>query len=163
MTDPSGRVRALFPGGRRRQRLSDLLTRELVRADKRIATGPVTPTIDLAAFRRQLAMFDFETPQPLEDLLIWTISQLERGVVHLTHPRYFGLFNPAPTFPAECADRIAAAFNPQLATATTSPVAVELEAHVVSALLRRMHFPEDASGHFTSGGSEANYSALICA
>jgi glutamate/tyrosine decarboxylase-like PLP-dependent enzyme len=153
----------LFPSGRRRQGLSDLLTRELVRADKRIATGPVTPTIDLAAFRRQLAMFDFETPRPLEDLLTWTISQLERGVVHLTHPRYFGLFNPAPAFPAECADRIAAAFNPQLATATTSPVAVELEAHVVRAVARRAGFPPNATGHFTTGGAEANYTALLCA
>jgi hypothetical protein len=41
-----------------------------------------------------------------------------------------GLFNPAPTFPAECAERIVAAFNPQLATATISPIPVEIEAHV---------------------------------
>ena len=59
---------------------------------------------------------------------------MERGVTHMTHPRYFGLFNPAPTFPAQCADRIAAAFNPQLATATTSPAAVEIEAHVIRAV-----------------------------
>jgi glutamate/tyrosine decarboxylase-like PLP-dependent enzyme len=153
----------LFPTGRRRKQLSDLLTRELVWADKRIAAGPVTPTIDLASFRRELAAFDFETAQPLEALLMWTISRLEQGVVHLTHPRYFGLFNPAPTFPAECADRIAAAFNPQLATATTSPVAVELEAHVVRAVARRAGFPPDATGHFTTGGAEANYTALLCA
>jgi glutamate/tyrosine decarboxylase-like PLP-dependent enzyme len=153
----------LFPAGRRRRQLNDILTRELVRADKRVAAGPVTPTIDLASFRRELAAFDFETAQPLEDLLRWTISRLEQGVVHLTHPRYFGLFNPAPTFPAECAERIAAAFNPQLATATTSPVAVELEAHVVRALARRAGFPPDATGHFTTGGAEANYTALLCA
>jgi glutamate/tyrosine decarboxylase-like PLP-dependent enzyme len=153
----------LFPTGRQRKQLNDILTRELVRADERIAAGPVTPTIDLASFRRELAAFDFETTQPLEALLRWTISRLEQGVVHLTHPRYFGLFNPAPTFPAECADRIAAAFNPQLATATTSPVAVELEAHVVRAVARRAGFPPDATGHFTTGGAEANYTALLCA
>jgi glutamate/tyrosine decarboxylase-like PLP-dependent enzyme len=163
MTDPSGRVRALFPTARRRQQLDDFLTRELVRADQRIVAGPVIPTIDLAGFRRELATFDFAAPQPLEDVLRWTIAQLEQGVVHLTHPRYFGLFNPAPTFPAECADRIAAAFNPQLATATTSPVAVELEAHVVRAVARRAGFPPGATGHFTTGGAEANYTALLCA
>jgi glutamate/tyrosine decarboxylase-like PLP-dependent enzyme len=160
---PSGRVRALFPSGRRRIELSDSLTRELAWADERIVAGPVTPTIDLASFRRELAAFDFATAQPLEVLLNWTISQLEQGVVHLTHPRYFGLFNPAPNFPAECADRIAAAFNPQLATATTSPVAVELEAHVVRAVARRAGFPPDATGHFTTGGAEANYTAVLCA
>ena len=41
---------------------------------------------------------------------------METGLVHVNHPRYFGLFNPTPTFPAQCADRIAAVFNPQLAT-----------------------------------------------
>src|SRR5271154_3107479 len=88
---------------------------------------------------------------------------MEHGLVHVTHPRYFGLFNPAPTFPAQCAERVAGGFNPQLATATTSPVAVEIEAHVIRAIARLAGFPPEAAGHFTSGGSEANYTALICA
>jgi glutamate/tyrosine decarboxylase-like PLP-dependent enzyme len=154
---------ALFPTPARRRELSDLLTGELAAARERVAAGPVAPTIDLARFRHELAAFDFDATRPLEALLRWTIAQLERGVVQLTHPRYFGLFNPAPAFPAECADRIAGAFNPQLATATTSPVAVEIEAHVAAAVARRAGFPADAVGHFTTGGAEANYTALICA
>jgi len=102
-------------------------------------------------------------PLPLDALLQWTIARLEEGVTQVTHPRYFGLFNPAPTFPAQCADRIAAAFNPQLATATTSPAAVEIEAHVIRAVARRAGLPEASGGHFTSGGAEANFTALICA
>jgi glutamate/tyrosine decarboxylase-like PLP-dependent enzyme len=160
---PSGTVRALFPTRERRKELNDILSCELAEAHARVGGGPVTPTVDLAAFRRELTAFDFATPQPLEVLLRWTISRLEEGVVHLTHPRYFGLFNPAPTFPAECADRITAAFNPQLATATTSPVPVEIEAHVIRAVARRVGLPPDATGHFTSGGAEANYTALLCA
>jgi glutamate/tyrosine decarboxylase-like PLP-dependent enzyme len=163
MTDSSGSDRVLFPTRERRKELSDILTGALVEADERVARGPVTPTIDLAAFQRELAEFDFETTRPLEKLLQWAILQLEQGIVHLTHPRYFGLFNPAPTFPAECADRIVAAFNPQLATATTSPVAVEIEAHVIRAVARRAGLPADATGHFTTGGAEANYTALLCA
>ena len=88
---------------------------------------------------------------------------MEHGVVHMTHPRYFGLFNPAPSFPAQCADRIAAAFNPQLASSRTSPAAVEIEAHVIRSVARRAGLPPEATGHFTTGGSEANYTALICA
>src|SRR6202044_1833453 len=98
-----------------------------------------------------------------DDVLSWTIAQLEHGIVHITHPRYFGLFNPAPTFPAQCADRIAAVFNPQLATATTSPVAVDIENHVIRSVAQRVGLPPEAGGHFTSGGSEANFTALICA
>jgi len=81
----------------------------------------------------------------------------------VTHPRYFGLFNPAPSFPAQCADRIAATFNPQLATSATSPVAVETEAYVIRSVARRLGLPPEAAGHFTTGGAEANYTALICA
>jgi glutamate/tyrosine decarboxylase-like PLP-dependent enzyme len=153
----------LFPAYAERERWDDLLTRELARADERVAAGSVTPTLDRAAFRDELASFDFEVQRPLGDLLAWTIAQLEHGIVHVTHPRYLGLFNPAPTFPAQCADRIAAAFNPQLATATTSPAAVEIEAHVIRAVARRAGLPPNATGHFTSGGSEANYTALLCA
>jgi glutamate/tyrosine decarboxylase-like PLP-dependent enzyme len=153
----------LFPSRLERERWDDALTRQLLFAGERIAAGSVTPTLDIEAFRRELAGFDFQSPCDLDRSLAWVIAQLERGIVHLTHPRYFGLFNPAPTFPAECADRIAAAFNPQLATWTTSPAAVEIEAHVIKAVLRRLPFPEGAAGHFTTGGSEANYSALICA
>jgi aromatic-L-amino-acid decarboxylase len=153
----------LFPTAEECLHWDDLLTRELLRADQRVAQGAVVPTLDLRAFKDQLTRFDFRTPRSLGELLAWTIEQLEHGVVHVTSPRYFGLFNPSPTFPAQCADRIAGAFNPQLATATTSPVAVEIEAHVIRAVARRAGFPPDAAGHFTSGGSEANYTALLCA
>jgi glutamate/tyrosine decarboxylase-like PLP-dependent enzyme len=154
---------ALFPAGADCERVNNALTLQLALAHQRVATGAVTPTLDFASFRNELTHFDFCSPRPLEDVLVWTITQLERGIVHVTNPRYFGLFNPAPTFPAQCADRIAAVFNPQLATATTSPAAVEIEAHVIRSVARRVGFPTDATGHFTSGGAEANYTALICA
>ena len=128
--EPPRSASALFPPRKNRQHWDDFLTRELALATERVAKGAVTPTLDLARFRSELADFDFRTPRPMDELLSWTITQLEHGVVHVTHPRYFGLFNPAPSFPAQCADRIAATFNPQLATSTTSPVAVETEAYV---------------------------------
>ena len=161
---PAGSPRSsLFPSRAEREHADDLLTQELLAAAERIADGPVAPTIDLDALRRELVSFDFRTPAQLDRVIGWTVAQLERGVTQMTNPRYFGLFNPAPTFPAQCADRIAAAFNPQLATATTSPAAVEIEAHVIRAVARRAGLPAETTGHFTSGGAEANYTALICA
>ncbi|HUJ99421.1 MAG TPA: pyridoxal-dependent decarboxylase [Stellaceae bacterium] len=160
---PPSRSLALFPPRGEQRRSDDLLSRRLAQADARVSAGAVAPTIDLARFKRDLAAFDFATPRPLPALLEWTIAQMENGVVHVTHPHYFGLFNPAPSFPAQCADRIAAAFNPQLASSTTSPVPVEIEAHVIRSVARRAGLPAEAGGHFTTGGTEANYSALICA
>jgi glutamate/tyrosine decarboxylase-like PLP-dependent enzyme len=158
---PVGSV--LFPSGDDRQRYENGLTQALIEAADRVAQGSVAPDFDPALFKRALARFDFAMPLPLDSLLGWTVAQLEHGVTHMTHPRYFGLFNPAPTFPAECADRIAAAFNPQLATATTSPAAVEIEAHVIAAVASRAGLPDVTEGHFTTGGAEANFTGLICA
>ncbi|HEX3863761.1 MAG TPA: pyridoxal-dependent decarboxylase [Stellaceae bacterium] len=154
---------ALFPMPAERQRLDNLLTQQLLDANRRIAAGAVTPRLDLEVFRQELAGFNFMAPLPVEETLTWAIAQLERGVTHMTHPRYFGLFNPAPTIPSQHADRITATLNPQLATATTSPAGVAIEAHTIRAVAQRAGFPADATGHFTTGGAEANYTALICA
>ncbi len=155
--------RALFPPAAERERIDDYLTRELARAQERVVAGSATPTLAMDAFRRELADFDFAAPRPLSAMLDWAIPVLEHGVVHLTHPRYFGLFNPAPSFPAQCADRIVGSFNPQVASSATSPAAVALEAHVIRMVGLRAGFPPQCGGHFTSGGSEANYTALLCA
>ena len=154
---------ALFPERAERQRTDDYLTRALALADERVCAGSATPTLDIEALRRELEGFDFAATRPLTELLDWSIGMLEHGLTHLTHPRYFGLFNPAPTFPAQCADRLVAAFNPQVASSATSPAAVALEAHVIRSVAQRAGFPAGAGGHFTSGGSEANYTAMLCA
>jgi hypothetical protein len=114
---------ALFPPWPDRRRIDDELTRKLAEAQARVAAGSATPTLDLEAFRGELAKFDFAVPRALPELLDWSVAMLEHGIVHLTHPRYFGLFNPAPSFPAQCADRLVASFNPQVASSSTSPTA----------------------------------------
>ena len=154
---------ALFPSAQDRLHLDGLLTHELAAAAIRVNQGPVAASEGLHALDHDLRAFDFASPRRLDDLLHWTIRQLEHGLVHVTHPRYLGLFNPAPSFPSECADRIAAAFNPQLATATTSPAAVAIESHVIAAVASRAGLPPGTTGHFTNGGSEANGAALVCA
>ena len=154
---------ALFPVEAERRRVDATLAGLLDGLPRRIADGPVTPTLDMPALRGELAGFDFAAPRAIDEVLEWVIARLEHGLVQITHPRYFGLFNPLPTFPAELAERIVSAFNPQLATATTSPAAVELEAHVIRAVAGRAGLPPQTVGHFTSGGSEANGTAVICA
>jgi aromatic-L-amino-acid/L-tryptophan decarboxylase len=158
-----GAVPALFPNPAERERIGNWLTLELEAAHRRVQAGPVTPTIDMQQFRAELERFDFEQPQPLEQALRWAIERLEHGIVQMSNPRYFGLFNPGANFPAQCADRLAGSFNPQLASSASSPVPVALESHVIRAVARRAAFGDAATGHFATGGSEANYTALICA
>jgi glutamate/tyrosine decarboxylase-like PLP-dependent enzyme len=158
-----GAAAALFPRAAERNRIEEWLTGELQRALPRIQAGPVTPTIDMAAFREELKTYDFGKPRPLEEMLRWTLERMEHGIVQMANPRYFGLFNPGASFPAQCADRIAGLFNPQLASSASSPVPVELERHVIRAIAQRAALGDEATGHFATGGSEANYTALLSA
>ena len=153
----------LFPAPETRFEIERELSLMLANAQQEIAAGPVGPTLDLETFKSELEAFDFQSSMKLPALLEWTVAQLQAGLVQLNHPRYLGLFNPAPSFAAQCADQIAASFNPQLASATTSPAAVAIEAHVIRAVARQAGLAAEATGHFTSGGSEANATALICA
>ncbi|MGB8182293.1 MAG: pyridoxal-dependent decarboxylase [Stellaceae bacterium] len=156
-------VSAFFPSEDDRRYWDDFLSSALAAASARVVAGPVTPTLDASSIREALLRFDFAAPRSLEKVLSWVIAQMEAGVVHFSHPGYLGLYNPAPTFPAQCADRIAAVFNPQLASATTSPAAVEIERHTILAVARRAGLTGEIGGQFTTGGTEANYTALLCA
>ena len=156
-------VPALFPNAADRERIGSWLNLELEAALQRIQAGPVAPASDVHKFSIELERFDFKTPQPLEHALRWTIERMEHGIVQMSNPRYFGLFNPGANFPAQCADRIAGLFNPQLASSASSPLPVALEGHVIRAVARRARMGAEATGHFATGGSEANYTALLCA
>jgi glutamate/tyrosine decarboxylase-like PLP-dependent enzyme len=156
-------VPALFPSRVERGRLDGWLTEQLQGALARVQAGPVTPSIDIPRFRAELEAMDFEEPRPLEEVLSWSIERMEHGIVQMSNPRYFGLFNPGASFPAQCADRIIGVFNPQLASSASSPVPVALESYLIRAVARRASMGANATGHFATGGSEANYTALICA
>ena len=84
--------------------------------------------------------------------------------MHTPHPSYFGLFNPAPTTMGIAADTLVAAFNPQLAAWSHSPFAVEAERYVIETFAAKFGLPhENVEGTFTSGGMEANHTALLTA
>src|SRR4051794_18537830 len=104
-----------------------MLTQALDTARLAVNAGSVVPTFDRNRFAEQLRTFDFTMPGEIAPILEWIIAQMQSGLVHIVHPRYFGLFNPTPSAPAQWGDRISASFNPQLATATTSPAAVAIE------------------------------------
>lgn len=156
-------VAELFPSAAERAAVDSWLAERLAAALPRVQAGCVVPDIDLAAFKARLRDYDFRAPLPLVQVLDWTLGVMEHGIVQMTNPRYFGLFNPGPTFPAQCADRVANAFNPQLASSASSPVPVEIERHVIEALAARAGLGSGATGHFATGGSEANYTSLILA
>jgi glutamate/tyrosine decarboxylase-like PLP-dependent enzyme len=73
------------------------------------------------------------------------------------------LFNPSVTLPSVIADVLVAMYNPQLASWRSSPAANEIERHVLSWLAGKFGLPGKTAASFTTGGAEANLSAVIVA
>jgi aromatic-L-amino-acid/L-tryptophan decarboxylase len=99
---------------------------------------------------------------------------------HVPAANYFGLMNPTPAYIGVLAEALVAALNPQLATMARSQLASKIEAETVRWIGERIwptrnHVGADVSsaqsprsadgfdGTFTSGGNEANFSALAMA
>jgi len=129
-----------------------------------IACGPIVPKVTPEEIRNYLtSRYDFKKEVPLEEVVADVERMLGKWQVQVTHPRYFGLFNPSVTLASIVADTLVAMYNPQLATWRTSPAANEMERHTLAWLSRKFGFPANASATFTSGGAEANLSAVIVA
>jgi glutamate/tyrosine decarboxylase-like PLP-dependent enzyme len=108
--------------------------------------------------------FDLERPTPLPSLATEVEKILFEGIVHTNHRRHFGLFVPSVRAAGVVGDALTALLNPQVGSWWYAPAANELEAHLLQVLAARIGFdPETAEAHFTSGGSEANATAVLLA
>lgn len=125
---------------------------------------PVAPALDVETIRSFVSRFDFGEPLDPLAAIDRVVEGLWQYQVHTPHPRYFGLFNPAPTSMGIAADALVAAFNPQLAAWSHSPLAAEIERHLIHQFgVRFGYSPEAVDGTLTSGGAEANHTALLTA
>lgn len=82
---------------------------------------------------------------------------------HVPSANYFGLMNPTPAYIGVLAEAFVAALNPQLATLARSQLASKIELETVRWIGGRIGWNGPFSGTFTSGGNEANFSALALA
>lgn len=134
------------------------------RVESEIANGPIVPTVKVDEIRSYLgSRYDFQTPLPLDEVTADVERMLQTWQVHVTHPHYFGLFNPSVTTPSIIADTLVAMYNPQLAAWRTSPGPNEIERHTLAWLAGKFGLPSDSAATFTSGGAEANLSAVTAA
>ncbi len=122
----------------------------------------VAPTVSSAEIRRRLASYTFAQQVPLTDALRDVADMLRHWTLHAAHPRYFGLFVPGTHEAGIWADALAALYNPQLGAWWHAPAANEIEIHTLRFLADVIGFEAQAA-HFTTGGSEANLTALLAA
>lgn len=124
----------------------------------------VAPPLDPTAIRKLLMPLQFDQPLDAVEAIDFIADGLRQYQVHNPHPRYFGLYNPSPTTMSIYADALVAAFNPQLAAWSHSPLAIEIENHLIRTFAEKFGYdPASADGTFTSGGAEANHTGVLTA
>jgi glutamate/tyrosine decarboxylase-like PLP-dependent enzyme len=125
---------------------------------------PVFTEQDAAEVRAFVEQLDFDSPLEPVGALRFATEGLSRYTVNFRSPRYFGLFDPAPATMGIVAEALTAAFNPQLVAWLATPFGIEAEGRLVRAFGSRFGFAGDATdGTFTSGGAEANHTAVLTA
>lgn len=95
------------------------------------------------------------------------VERIERDVlsdaIKLSHPRYMGVSVSPPLPAAIWTEALIAAMNQSMRAGVMSPVLTPIERQVVRWLADRVGFTAASGGTLTSGGTEANFSALLAA
>lgn len=129
----------------------------------RVHELPVLPPVTRDGIAAELKGLDFQSPRPPGEILELVLNGLETQQLHTSHPAYYGVFNPCPSFMGIVGDTLASAFNSQLASWTSAPFAIEAEQHVLKFWARKIGWKDFGTGTFTTGGAEANHTAVLAA
>lgn len=143
----------------------DKLVAEIADFHTQLPHMPITPQVSPETIRTRLSKrYDFSTPISLEAIVADVAGMMREWHLHSTHPRYFGLFNPTVNLASVVADALVALYNPQLATWSHAPAANETERFTLNYLMEHFGFdPVTSAANFTTGGAEANLSAVLAA
>ncbi|MBI1862050.1 MAG: aminotransferase class V-fold PLP-dependent enzyme [Deltaproteobacteria bacterium] len=129
-----------------------------------VSSQPVSPPSSADQISAALAEYTFATPHDPKEIVASVGELLTKHLLHTSHPAYFGVFNPASATMGIAADAIVAAFNPQLASSPSGNIAIAIEDHLLRFFGEKFGFArKDIRGNFTSGGTAANHTALLCA
>ena len=145
--------------------LFEKLKAEARRHRDELSDWPVRQEISPDEIKAHLkSRYAFDRPIDPEKLFQDVARMLRDWNIHTAHPRYFGLYNP-PALPISAvADALVALFNPQVGAWGHAPAANEMERHVLDSFAKLIGYGDGpSSNHFTSGGQEANNTALAAA
>jgi aromatic-L-amino-acid/L-tryptophan decarboxylase len=135
------------------------------RIDEYFSSLPDRP-VQLPLDQRSFADLNDRLPELGEDagkVLDDVCREMVSKGFHVPSANYFGLMNCTPTYIAVLAEALVAALNPQLATLARSQLASKIERETVRWIGERIGWNNAFDGTFTSGGNEANFSALAMA
>ncbi len=108
----------------------------------------------------------FEEPLPLtglpaEQILQEWPTRVLPNATHLGSPRYFGFVNGSGTLLGVLAEALAASVNMNSGGWKAGPAATEIERRTIAWIAEMIGYPGGCGGLFTSGGTMANFTALL--
>ncbi|MGE0581569.1 MAG: aspartate aminotransferase family protein [Steroidobacteraceae bacterium] len=145
------------------RRMGDAVLRRVVDHLATIGEQPVRGDVDAAALCRALREAAPEEGTALEPLLDSLFDEWIPRTFNTASPGYLAYIPGGGVFPGALADLIAAGVNRYTGVWPTAPALVQLEANVLDWLRDWMQFPATTRGLFTTGGSMANFAAIVSA
>ena len=124
-----------------------------------LADRPVQPPTENRVYPPRLSSLPEGGEDPSQVFAQVCKDLLETGF-HVPAANYLGMMNPTPTYMSFLGDALVSALNPQLATLDRSETASRIEAETVKWVAELLGWKGSPVGTFTSGGNEANLSAL---
>ena len=146
------------------ERLVRLATTRIVAHVDSLPAQRAADTEGAAALSRDLVERDPpETGVPAEELLDLLFDRAIPKSFNAASPGYLAYIPGGGLFPSAVADFVAAATNRYTGVFAAAPLLVQLETNVLRWFARLVGLPEGAGGFFASGGSLANFSAVVAA
>jgi glutamate/tyrosine decarboxylase-like PLP-dependent enzyme len=104
-----------------------------------------------------------EGGQPFADVLNEFQTKVTPNAFRTNHPRFLAFVPGAPSFPSVMGDWLCAAANFFCGVWLEASGPTQVEITVLDWFKSLLHYPAEARGILTSGGSEANLTALVVA
>ena len=128
-----------------------------------LSSQPAMGDVHAEALCRAMREAVPEHGKPLEALLAPLFRDYIPRSFTASGPGYLAFIPAGGVFPAALADLIADGVNRYTGVCMAAPALLQLEANTLDWLRDWMQFPETTRGLFTTGGSMANFNAIVCA
>jgi aromatic-L-amino-acid decarboxylase len=128
---------------------------------KEIDSLPVFPTRSSESVSRVFAEPLPRQGQVAESIIDEWATKILPNTTHLGSPRYFGFVNGSGTMIATLAEALAASVNMNVGAWKPAPAATEIERRTITWIAELINYPTTCGGLFTSGGTMANFTAIL--
>ncbi len=143
--------------------LADLTVSRVIAHLASLSSQPASGDVRAEALCAAMREDPPQRPSALRPLLDDLFDQWIPRSFTASGPGYLAYIPGGGLFPAALADFISDAVNRFTGVWQAAPALVQLEANALDWLRRWMQFPEGTRGLFTTGGSMANFNAILCA